>query len=272
MFIGACLFACLYTLNVLMVQQLPVETVNAVDTEQQAELTVMAAETVDTVQHPEPTAPAVKAVEAVGQTEPAVDTANAVDTVGQGADNTAVVLQAGYKSTRLLRSAARLIGNAPTPRTKLLQRLQGKQLVDLGKSKPKLSVSGDPDPTKLTLKPMNSWTIGRGAKPISSPNHTNTLEAPTRRAPSYSQQLARLKNEALSLRDNSLKKGPVLDSGAMGFEVSLVGSGSPDTGSLVLDCFKSACCLPCSLCSSLVLDVGALPINLAALRRSLVLL
>ena len=81
-------------------------------------------------------------------------------------------------------------------------------------SKTKLPVSGDPDPTKLTPKPMHSWTIGRGAKPIPSPNHTNALEAPTRRAPSYSQQLARLKNEALSLRDNSLKKGPVLDSGA----------------------------------------------------------
>ena len=81
-------------------------------------------------------------------------------------------------------------------------------------SKPKLSVSGGPDPTKLTLKPMHSWTIGRGAKPLPSPNHTNIPEAPTRRAPSYSQQLARLKNEALSLRDNSLKKGPVLDSRA----------------------------------------------------------
>ena len=90
------------------------------------------------------------------------------------------------------------------------------QLVDLGQSKPKLPVSGDPDPTDMTPKPMHSWTIGRGAKPMPSPNHTNIPEAPTRRAPSYSQQLARIKTEALSLRDNSgtIRKGPVLDSGA----------------------------------------------------------
>ena len=118
---------------------------------------MMAAETVHTVQHPEPTAPAVKAADAVGQTEPAVDTANAVDTVGQGADNTAVVLQAAYKSTRLLRSAARLMGNAPTSRTKLLHRLQGKQQADLKQSKTKLPVSGDPDPTKLAPKPMHAF-------------------------------------------------------------------------------------------------------------------
>ena len=152
----------------------------------------MAAEVAEVVEYPTPAAPAVKAAEAVGQTEPAVDTANAVDTVGQGADkpadNTAVVLQAAHKSTRLLRSAARLMGNAPTPRTKLLHRLQGKQLVDLGQSKPKLPVSGDSDPTNMTPKPIHSWTIGRGAKPMPSPNHTNLPEAPTRRAPSYSQE------------------------------------------------------------------------------------
>ena len=86
--------------------ELPVETTNAVD--KQAELTVMAAEAAEAVEYPKPAAPAVKAAEAVGQTGPAVETVNTVDTVGQGADkpadNTAVVLQAAHKSTRLLRS------------------------------------------------------------------------------------------------------------------------------------------------------------------------
>ena len=94
------------------------------------------------------------------------------------------------------------MGNAPTPRAKLLHKLKETDPVILGKAEAKLPVAGDPSLTLLTPKSKHAWELGRGTKVTPIPNQLISLEAPTRRAPSYSQQLARVKNEALSLRDN----------------------------------------------------------------------
>ena len=135
-----------------------------------------------------------------------------------------VVLQAETRNTRLLRNVARKLGNAPTSRAKLLHKLKVPDLVPLAAAKATMPVAGDPTLTLLTPKPIakHAWELGRGPKVTPSPNKPINLEAPTRRAPSYSQQLARVKNEALSLRDNpgKIRKGPVLDSGANSVVIS----------------------------------------------------
>ena len=78
------------------------------------------------------------------------------------------------------------MGNAPTPRAKLLHKLKETGPVSLGKAAAKLPVAGDPSLTLLTPKPKHAWELGRGTKVTPSPNQPINLEAPTRRAPSYS--------------------------------------------------------------------------------------
>ena len=93
----------------------------------------------------EPATAAVNAAEVVGQTEPTVKAVNTADTVGQQeaepAVTTVMVLRAEARNTRLLRSVARKMGNAPTPRAKLLHKLKETGPVILGKAEAKLPVT-----------------------------------------------------------------------------------------------------------------------------------
>ena len=94
----------------------------------QAAPSVEAATAAEAVGKAEPATAAVNAAEVVGQTEPTVKAVNTADTAGQQeaepAVTTVTVLRAEAENARLLRSVARKMGNAPTPRAKLLHKLR----------------------------------------------------------------------------------------------------------------------------------------------------